>query len=906
MAHKEQKAFCETVKSKYPTYFKDKKVLDIGSLDINGSNRYLFENCKYIGIDLGEGKNVDAISSGHLYDAPNEYFDTIISTETFEHDMFYEKTIQNIIRMLKPGGLFLFTCAAPGRPEHGTRRTGGFDAPLLIQVSEQWADYYKNLTEGDVRKINGFNIHFPDGYFELNNNAEIPSDLYFYGIKGGSKYIVNTKPQYSDTKFSDDIFVIGYWIDNESKENNLINLIKQLKVYNIPILLTGHHPLKIEIQQMVDYYLFDKDNPLLLTKDFNKFGVDSLRWSDMGDIRVENIREFHHDYAIWKTMKNAFNFCRYLNKKYIHFMEYDNLPDITQYRQAFIERIRDFDAVLYEYHKSSSQKSNPYIATYIFSIRTDIAINAVDQIKTKEEFFQNKPDQWQLEKNLLKCLQKVSDNMVISDYIPNDNEIDLQVVWNRDGMQKSRVNLQLYLAVDENGDLYLHTISGCSEKEATQDYLIEVNYKDYKNFHNIPKGSFLVYNLGKYNKGYTVKCYCIGIEIFNEFLDKEINEYRNLNKLINKKPRIENPPQINLNFIDGPYIEIKNNSEKQYHVQFIDTKNNKIIYELDMKNNQWAKASQKYYTEWNMKVKGTDNSYQFEHRLNLCGQRVLIGLESKSLGDTLAWMPYVEKFRIDKKCKVICSTFHNNLFKDQYPEIEFVEPGTTVYNLYALYRIGVFLNYDKWDNTKHLTDPKTLPLTKIASEILGLEYIELKPRVPQLATEKKKMVSIGAHATAQAKYWNNPTGWRDVVKFIRGKGYEVRLLSSEGYEYMGNRFNINGLTFSPTSKVEDALKIIQESELFIGVSSGLAWLSWAAGTETILISGFTNEDIEPKNGIRRIINKNVCHGCWSTHVFDKGDWNWCPLYKGTERQFECSKSISSEQVINEIKKIFDW
>lgn len=431
MAHKEQRAFCETVKSKYPTYFKDKKVLDIGSLDINGSNRYLFENCKYIGIDLGEGKNVDAISSGHLYDAPNEYFDTIISTETFEHDMFYEKTIQNIIRMLKPGGLFLFTCAAPGRPEHGTRRTGGFDAPLLIQVSEQWADYYKNLTEGDVRKINGFNIHFPDGYFELNNNAEIPSDLYFYGIKGDSKYIVNTKPQYSDTKFSDDIFVIGYWIDNESKENNLINLIKQLKVYNIPILLAGHHPLKIEIQQMVDYYLFDKDNPLLLTKDFNKFGVDSLRWSDVGDIRVENIREFHHDYAIWKTMKDAFNFCGYLNKKYIHFMEYDNLPDIIQYRQAFIERIRNFDAVLYEYHENSSQKSNPYIATYIFSIKTDVAIKTIDQIKTKEEFFQNKPDQWQLEKNLLKCLRKVSNNISISDYIPNDNELDLQVVWNR-------------------------------------------------------------------------------------------------------------------------------------------------------------------------------------------------------------------------------------------------------------------------------------------------------------------------------------------------------------------------------------------------------------------------------------------------------------------------------------------
>ena len=44
---------------RYGNLFKNKKVLDIGSLDINGSNRFLFEDCNYLGIDVGEGKNVD-------------------------------------------------------------------------------------------------------------------------------------------------------------------------------------------------------------------------------------------------------------------------------------------------------------------------------------------------------------------------------------------------------------------------------------------------------------------------------------------------------------------------------------------------------------------------------------------------------------------------------------------------------------------------------------------------------------------------------------------------------------------------------------------------------------------------------------------------------------------------------
>lgn len=909
MAHIEQRKFCEKVKEKYPNFFKNKKVLDIGSLDINGSTRDLFESCTYIGLDLGEGKNVDVVSIGHLYDAPNEYFDVIISTETFEHDIYYEKTIDNIIRMLKPGGLFLFTCATTGRPEHGTKNSiyPMIDAPFLVTMSEEWANYYKNLTEEDIREIPAFNITFPDGYFELNNHATIGADIYFYGIKGGSKYMIDSiVPEYSKTDFPDDIFIIDSWPDNEAKENDLINCIKRLKTFNIPIVLAGHYPIKSEIQKMVDYYIFDKNNPLLMKEQFGKYLVNSVRWSDMGNIRVDNLHEYHHDYAIWETMRNSFNFCKYLGKKYIHFMEYDNLPDIFQYRQSFLEKIKQYDAVLYEYHENSSLDSHldPYIGTYIFSIQTDIGIKMIDLIKTKEEFFMNKPKGWQLERNFLNCLRKVTNNTLISPYLPNDNELNTQAVWNRDGMQRSGANVQLYLAVDENNDLYLHTISGNHRKDATEDYLIEVTYQNYKRFHNITKGSFLVHNLGRYKKGYTVKCYYQGTEIFSEFLGYELSNYKELNKLINKTKIPFMPKQININFIDGSFVEIIDDVDKLYHVQFINSKNDKVQFELDLKNNNWSKASLKYYVDWIIKIKGIDNDYYREHRFNVEGKRVLISFESKSLGDTIAWIPYAEKFRIDRKCKVVCSTFHNGLLRNQYPEIDFVEPGAIVHNLYALYRIGIFLEQNKWDSTKHLLDPKKEPLTKVASDILGLDYVELKPKLPILTTEKKKMVSIGIHGTAQCKYWNNPTGWQEVVDFLNEKGYEVRLLSNEGYNYMGNKAP-KGVTKIDTPKIEDALKVIQESELFIGISSGLAWVAWGAGVETILISGFTNKDIEPKIGIRRIINENVCHGCWSTHIFDKGDWNWCPVHKKTSRQFECSKTITSEQVINEIKSVFD-
>jgi autotransporter strand-loop-strand O-heptosyltransferase len=281
----------------------------------------------------------------------------------------------------------------------------------------------------------------------------------------------------------------------------------------------------------------------------------------------------------------------------------------------------------------------------------------------------------------------------------------------------------------------------------------------------------------------------------------------------------------------------------------------------------------------------------------------MVVFESKSLGDSLAWMGQIEKFRIKNNCKIICSSFQNDLFKDQYPEIEFVKPGTNVNNIYALYRLGLFYNDKREiDYSKHLTDPKKEPLMKVASDILGLDYTEEKPKLKKLGKNVKKRVSIAIHGTSQCKYWNNPTGWQDVTNFLKDKGYEVRLLSREHDNYMGNK-HPKGIVQQKEGPITEVIKSLQESELFIGISSGLSWLSWAAGTPTIIISGFTDKDLEPTDGVTRLINKSVCNSCWSDYSFDPGDWNWCPVNKGTEKQFECSKTITSEEVIEQINRL---
>jgi len=136
--HIEVKQFCEGIKSRFPEKFKNKDILDCGSLDINGNNRYLFNGGLYRGIDICEGKNVDVVTQVHLYQ-PEKVFDVIISTEMLEHDEHWKESIQHMVELLNGEGLLLITAAGRGRKEHGTLEH-------LPQDSPKTPFYYCNVT----------------------------------------------------------------------------------------------------------------------------------------------------------------------------------------------------------------------------------------------------------------------------------------------------------------------------------------------------------------------------------------------------------------------------------------------------------------------------------------------------------------------------------------------------------------------------------------------------------------------------------------------------------------------------------------------------------------------------------------------------------------------------------------
>ena len=199
MAHREQWVFCGKVKQLFPESFINKKVLDIGSFDVNGNEEFLFEDCNFTGLDIGPGDGVDVVCPAQEYDAPDETFDTIISCECWEHNPYYKESIVNAVRMLKKGGLFFFSCATTGRP----RQCNWMDIERLRRASNVNGVQSMVINKMDIlRELGQWTLRSGKETFSFDTEQEFKNyivdqlpnvELYFSGSPHGFKDVAYSR-----------------------------------------------------------------------------------------------------------------------------------------------------------------------------------------------------------------------------------------------------------------------------------------------------------------------------------------------------------------------------------------------------------------------------------------------------------------------------------------------------------------------------------------------------------------------------------------------------------------------------------------------------------------------------------------------------------------------------------------
>jgi autotransporter strand-loop-strand O-heptosyltransferase len=288
---------------------------------------------------------------------------------------------------------------------------------------------------------------------------------------------------------------------------------------------------------------------------------------------------------------------------------------------------------------------------------------------------------------------------------------------------------------------------------------------------------------------------------------------------------------------------------------------------------------------------------------------VLVNLLSQSIGDSIAATPYVSEFQKKKKIKVYYSINDSLIFllESSYPNLNFIGRNVKVesdeiINLEYIFFKSIQGGY---------------------AEQLGFEDPEyIRPVIKLPASDrsiKNKYVVLGVHSTAQLKYWNHPNGirvqeesiyWNELSSMLRKEGYTP--VTVERDELFGVPPFRNGVPPKSNKKIGlsliESINLISHCDFYIGLSSGMSWVAHALGKKIVMISNFTEDwnefDLNLPDYIR-ISNKKVCHGCWNKinieYPFDPKDWYWCPRHKGTERQFECHKTITPQMVMDQIK-----
>ena len=373
---------------------------------------------------------------------------------------------------------------------------------------------------------------------------------------------------------------------------------------------------------------------------------------------------------------------------------------------------------------------------------------------------------------------------------------------------------------------------------------------------------------------------------------------RNFLGMVSNEPitgEVEGLNGVRLDFNVGLRLQIPAGN---WHVNIRDGNSGIVFFDEDVSDILLVSA-EKYFIPWEI-VLSLDGKPVFSHRYSAEGQLVCFHYFETGMGDHIILFPYMEKFRRVHRCRAACfvAPYLRDIIRSYYPEIECYDEGQKPQDSYATYYLAP--NFNPVMMSEEI---RTMPMEYCGRELLGLPWadkIVYRPMKPRQIQEPYVCLAVQASATCKA--WLNPKGWDQVVLYLKQLGYRVLCIDKNREETdHGNviRMPEGAEDFTGNHPLHERVELLAYADFFIGLSSGLSWLAWAADIPVIMISGITAPWFESPDAYR-VYNRLVCHGCHNDTSLPWPEYENCPYHKGTERAYECSKQISAQQVMDMI------
>jgi hypothetical protein len=220
----------------------NKKILDVGSYDVNGTMKPIFEKGQYVGLDMEAGPNVDIVRVSHDIPFEKDEFDIVISSSCFEHDDMFWISFQEMCRVLKPGG-YMYVQAPSNGPYHGWPGDNWRFYIDSWKALEKWGKKLGFDIELVEHYIDDTTPHHPNEGFRLWNDS--------IGIYRKKPIEVNK------------VALISTFCDTQEKLDVLEKNIKIVKSHNLDVIVISPFNLPDNITKLCDYVFITKDNPIL-------------------------------------------------------------------------------------------------------------------------------------------------------------------------------------------------------------------------------------------------------------------------------------------------------------------------------------------------------------------------------------------------------------------------------------------------------------------------------------------------------------------------------------------------------------------------------------------------------------------------------------------------------------------